>query len=547
MNMKASKYDPEIEAVELGGMQNRAAAHRSNSNSDNKDRDDLIRLGKKPVLKRNFAFMSILGFSCTILITWEGSLTVFISGLQNGGPAGIIYGFLLIWVGNLSVFSTLSELVSMAPTSGGQYHWVSMLAPPWCCKFLSYLTGWMTVTGWQGVVASGGYLTGTLIQGLIVLTVPSYAASETAWQGTLLYWAAIFFAVFINTVVSSSLPKFEGLILVLHILGFFGILVPLVILAPHDTASNVFGGWLNGGGWPSQGVSFFVGIIGNVFAFVGADGAFHMSEEIRNPSLVVPRSIILSVILNGSLGFAMIIALLFCLGDINNALSTDTGYPFIEIFLQATRSRSGTAAMASIVTILTLCATVGSLASTSRMLWSFARDHGVPGWRTLQKVDSRTTIPLWSIAVTTVISCLLALINIGSATVFNDVVSLSVAGLYSSYLICAVLLLYRRLTGGFQKLDENSEEPVLVNTAGAQLIWGPWHIPGLFGIINNSFAVIYLITILFFSFWPPALPVTPANMNYSSLVTGAVMIFCILYYVTFGKVEWKGPVVEVQL
>jgi choline transport protein len=39
-------------------------------------RDDaaLARLGKKPVLRRNFGFLSILGFSCTVLITWEGSL-----------------------------------------------------------------------------------------------------------------------------------------------------------------------------------------------------------------------------------------------------------------------------------------------------------------------------------------------------------------------------------------------------------------------------------------------------------------------------------------
>ncbi|KAI9641950.1 hypothetical protein NHQ30_009819 [Ciborinia camelliae] len=542
--MNTQKCDEEIKATELGVVPNRALARQASGDSNDPDRDELVRLGKKPVLKRNFAFMSILGFSCTILITWEGSLILFISGLQNGGPAGIIYGFLLIWIGNLSVFSTLSELVSMAPTSGGQYHWVSMLAPPSCSKFLSYLTGWLTVTGWQGVVASGGYLTGTLVQGLIVLTVPTYSVSETAWQGTLLYWAAIFFAVFINTVVSSLLPKFEGLILVLHILGFFAILIPLVILAPHDTAADVFTTWLNGGNWPTQGVSFFIGLVGNVFAFIGADGAFHMSEEIRNPSLVLPKSIILSVILNGIMGFAMIIALLFCLGDIDAALSTSTGYPFMEIFLQATNSRGGAATMASLITILCLCATVGSLASTSRMLWSFARDHGVPGWRILQKVEPRTTIPLWSIAITTIISCLLALINIGSATIFNDVISLSVAGLYTSYLICAVLLLYRRVTGGFQVRPEVSEEPALVNTTGAQLIWGPWHIPGIYGIINNTLAILYLILILFFSFWPPALPVTAANMNYSSLVTGAVMLFCVLYYVTRGKLEWKGPIIE---
>lgn len=34
----------------------------------------LARLGKKPVLKRNFGFLTILGFSCTVLITWEGTL-----------------------------------------------------------------------------------------------------------------------------------------------------------------------------------------------------------------------------------------------------------------------------------------------------------------------------------------------------------------------------------------------------------------------------------------------------------------------------------------
>ena len=39
-----------------------------------RDDKDLMRLGKKPVLKRNFGFMQILGFSCTVLVTWEGIL-----------------------------------------------------------------------------------------------------------------------------------------------------------------------------------------------------------------------------------------------------------------------------------------------------------------------------------------------------------------------------------------------------------------------------------------------------------------------------------------
>ena len=53
----------------------------------------------------------------------------------------------------------------------------------------------------------------------------------------------------------------------------------------------------------------------------------------------------ISVLLNGTLGFAMLLALLFCLGDLTDALDTLTGYPFIEIFYQATGSNAGASAM----------------------------------------------------------------------------------------------------------------------------------------------------------------------------------------------------------
>lgn len=253
--------------------------------SEDRDRDELLRLGKKPVLrvgfsrspsafdrtltfrKRNFGFFAILGLTCTVLLTWEGSLIVFLAGFQNGGPAGVIYGFILVWVGSLSVFSVLSELVSMAPTAGGQYHWVSMLAPGSCRKFLSYITGWITVGGWQATFASASYLTGTLVQGLIVMTVPDYGPKS--WHGTLLYCAIVFVAGFVNTVVSSLLPTFEVLILIVHVVGFFAILIPLVVLGPHGSASDVFETFLNEGGLPTQGLSFFVGLVGNMFAMVG--------------------------------------------------------------------------------------------------------------------------------------------------------------------------------------------------------------------------------------------------------------------------------------
>jgi choline transport protein len=69
------------------------------------------------------------------------------------------------------------------------------------------------------------------------------------------------------------------------------------------------------------------------------------AEEIENASTVIPISMIASVLLNGTLGFAMVIALLFCLGDVTKALETETHYPYIEVYRQATNSVAGATAM----------------------------------------------------------------------------------------------------------------------------------------------------------------------------------------------------------
>jgi hypothetical protein len=53
----------------------------------------------------------------------------------------LIYGFFLTWLGTLSTFIVMGELSSMVPTAGGQYHWVSILAPDSIKRFASYVTG----------------------------------------------------------------------------------------------------------------------------------------------------------------------------------------------------------------------------------------------------------------------------------------------------------------------------------------------------------------------------------------------------------------------
>lgn len=114
-----------------------------------------------------------------------------------------------------------------------------------------------------------------------------------------------------------------------------------------------------------------------------------MSEEIADAAINVPRSIVASVIINGSLGFGMLLAVIFCMGDPEQALAAAStiGFPFVEIFVQATGSLAGSTGMTAIIIALAFSSTIGFLATTSRMIWSFARDRGLPFSNFLSRVS----------------------------------------------------------------------------------------------------------------------------------------------------------------
>ena len=85
-----------------------------------------------------------------------------------------------------------------------------------------------------------------------------------------------------------------------------------------------------------------------------------------------------TIFINGALGFAMYIVILFCFGNVTDTLDTPTGWPFIQIFYNSTQSKAGATAMTSLLIAMYIFATFGFLASASRQAWAFARDNGLP-------------------------------------------------------------------------------------------------------------------------------------------------------------------------
>src|SRR5205085_8545729 len=136
------------------------------------------------------------------------------------------------------VYMTISELTSMAPIACGQYYWVYRLAPKDYRKFSSYIIAWLTALAWIATVAIESLLAGTIVQGLIKLSHPTYDSQP--FHGTFLTWAVIVVNIIINVATPDSLPTLELMILALHLVGFVAIMVTLLSTAKIGSASSVW-------------------------------------------------------------------------------------------------------------------------------------------------------------------------------------------------------------------------------------------------------------------------------------------------------------------
>ncbi|MCJ1475970.1 hypothetical protein MMC13_004634 [Lambiella insularis] len=422
---------------------------------------------------------------------------------------------------------SLAEMASMAPTSGGQYHWVSELAPPKYQKVLSYVTGWMSVLSWQAGAASGSFLTGTVIQALLAVNDPNY--SPTNWQGTLFVCAMALLLYIANIWGWKLTSMVQNFLLFLHIGGFLAVIIVLWVMAPHQSASSVFTGFTNEGGWSSMGLSLMVGQIIAIYGSLGANATVHMSEEVREAGRYVPIAMFWFYVSNGLIALIALILLityLFSIDSVDAALADPSGYPLIHVFSSAV-PLSGVNALTILVLLLVFAANIDYNASTSRQTFAFARDRGLPFATWIGAVHHRKGIPVNAFILSCSITALLSLINIGSDAAFNAIISVQVAALMLSYSVSISCILYRRLA-----------HP-------ERLLPARWSL-GRWGLAVNIIGLAYVLFAFFWSFWPNATPVDLQSFNWSVVIFVGVLAVVLVMYVAQGRLVYVGPVMQVE-
>ncbi|PYI24193.1 choline transport protein [Aspergillus violaceofuscus CBS 115571] len=444
----------------------------------------------------------------------------------RGGPAGLVYGYIAVWIGFISIFTAVGELASMIPSAGGQYHWASILAPESSKRFISHVTGSICIIAWTAVPTGAVYVAGSILQSAVAMKHPEY--EPQGWHVTLIMWGILLICAILNTWLGMILPVLEVFIGIVHVLGFFAVLIPIVYLGPKADARSVFVQTFNVGGWRDITLATFVGLKGI------------MAEEVADSTMVVPHSMLFAIAINGVLGFAMLIAFLFTAGDLSAVLKSDAPYPFMQILENATQSTGAAIVFSSMIAIMQACCGLGGISSGSRMLWAFSREQALPGWRWILQLNERTSVPFHSICVIVVAAGLIGLINIGSSVVLNIVLSLLMEAFFFSYAIPLSLLLYRRVKG-------HIPEPQQGGGDNKGFVWGPFRVRGWLGIANNIFALVFSGIVVIFGFWPASSHPTPSHMNYSVAIFGGVLILAVGYYLGWGRKHYMGPLAEVEV
>ncbi|KAF2011608.1 amino acid transporter [Aaosphaeria arxii CBS 175.79] len=485
------------------------------------DDERLAQIGHVQELRRGFSLWSLGSLCLCLMATWEALSTVIATALSSGGAPCLFFNFLLSIICTVAIALSLGEIASIYPTAGGQYHWVAALSPPSTRSVAAWFSGWINIGGQIVLTASAAFAAGLQIQALIILNDDSYIPQR--WQGLLLYWAVLLYAAALNIWGARLLPTTNLLAGVLHLTGLVVIMVVLGVMAPKNNASFVFTEITNRSGWSNDGVSWLVGLLSAVYPVLGYDAACHLAEELPHAARNVPLAMIGSVVVNGVLGLGYCVLLLFSAGPLETLLATPTGFPFMQIFLDATRSHAAATVFTIVIDIIAIAAAVAGITSTSRTFWAFARDKATPFHHFFSHVNRSSQIPVRAVVLVTALQMALGFIYLGNSTAFNAVLSMAILGLYTSYLIPIVYWLV------FGRPRFQSHQ------------FGPFRMWKPLGVAVNLLACAWLVLAIVYGTFPGMMPVTAETMNYSIVVIAGWALFGAVYYLVWGRKQFEVP------
>ncbi|KAE9394592.1 APC amino acid permease [Gymnopus androsaceus JB14] len=479
-------------------------------------RSSWLRWAYKQELKRDLGLMQNFGVSFSIISVITGIPSLFLYGLNTGGPSVMVYGWIVVSFFTMLVGMAMAEVCSAHPTSGGPYFWAAMLSKPKNAPLASWVTGWFNLLGQVAVTTGISFACASFISTVITFKTDFVPTANTQIG---IYAAVLFVQGMINTFGVRVLHYLNNVSVWWHAIGTFSLVVAILVKAPtHQSAHFVFENFSMepGAGLREPALPMF---LSSVFSWRSTLSL--MTEETTNAAMSGSIGIIMAIGVSAVLGMFLLLGLLFSIQNLENTLASPTGQPVAQIFLDCVGENGAIVLMVIVIGAMFFCGTF-SVTSNSRMMYAFARDGGFPGSKFFAYVNSKWRSPIRTVWLACTLSFCLGLPSLGSSVAFSAATSIATIGLYISYAIpIALRVVYHK-----------------------DFVRGPFHL-GKFSFPIAITSVVWIAFIAIVFILPQENPVDSQTFNYAIVAVGIVITYCFGYWIIDARKWFIGPVKQI--
>ena len=478
----------------------------------------LLAQGHKAAIRRSFSPFAALGLGFSITNSWVGYLSCFGQNLAYAGPNSVVFGLLVAAVIQWIITLGLSEISSCFPSSGGQYHFVYLLAPKGSRKFAAFTVGWMNILGWSVTLCSGVSVAVASVSGLIAFWDESFEATQ--WQSYLIYLAVTFLSVSPLFLGPRLIPRILQISLTFSVTGL--IIIFCLVLAMRKQSqpfSSITDPGPGRSGW-AIGPAWLLGVTNSMYAFSATDAVIHIAEEMNDPERKLPMAMNLTMVIGFMTAFPLLLVMMLSMADIDAILNSTL--PYAELFRQITDSRAVTTLIMCWITVVLISALIGQWVTCGRLAWAFARDGGLPYSPFFSHISERHKFPVRTTVLALVFCSIYGLLYLISTTAFNSIITSAVLYLNITYAIPQGLIATR---GRKNVLPDH-----------------PFDL-GWMGYVCNFLSPILVAVVGALICFPPQLPVTRQNINYTPVVLVVLSLVILCFWFTMGR-RFEGPKID---
>ena len=175
--------------------------------------------------------------------------------------------------------------------------------------------------------------------------------------------------------------------------------------------------------------AFLLGLLLPLYTITGFDASAHTAEETLNARVAVPKGIINSILYSVLFGYIMVCSFVLAMGD-PVAAAKDGGNVFFNLLAGLPVPLLLKNALYVLIVIANYLCSLACVTSTSRMIFAFSRDGGVPFISPLlRKVSPTYRTPIGGIWATVILAIAATLYS----SAYNALAAGSAVFLYISY------------------------------------------------------------------------------------------------------------------